>query len=121
MDPREGAAACSRARQRGFVIRRIGLRRFVPPRRGATSVPLRRGGHASASARTAGSDRAEDAGPPSPSPQHDQQDRHDHRIVTSTYRYKRPPRKRKVVPLEGPAIVRKGAAKPEIATGASQR
>ena len=29
------------------------------------------------------------------------------RIVTSTYRYKRPPRKRKAVPLEGPAIVRK--------------
>jgi hypothetical protein len=27
-------------------------------------------------------------------------------IVTSTYRYKRPPRKRKPVPLEGPAIVR---------------
>ena len=33
-------------------------------------------------------------------------------IVTSTYRYKRPPRKRKAVPLEGPAIVRRGAAKP---------
>ena len=29
------------------------------------------------------------------------------RIVTSTYRYKRPPRKRKAVPLEGPAIVRR--------------
>ena len=28
------------------------------------------------------------------------------RIVTSTYRYKRPPRKRKAAPLEGPAIVR---------------
>jgi hypothetical protein len=27
------------------------------------------------------------------------------RIVTSTYRYKRPPRKRKAVPLEVPAIV----------------
>jgi hypothetical protein len=26
-------------------------------------------------------------------------------IVTSTYRYKRPPRKRKAVPLAGPAIV----------------
>jgi hypothetical protein len=26
-------------------------------------------------------------------------------IVTSTYRYKLPPRKRKAVPLEGPAIV----------------
>ena len=37
------------------------------------------------------------------------------RIVTSTYRYKRPPRKREVVPLEGPAIVRKGAAKSETA------
>jgi hypothetical protein len=31
------------------------------------------------------------------------------RIVTSTYRYKRPPRERKAVPLEGPAIVRKRA------------
>jgi hypothetical protein len=29
----------------------------------------------------------------------------DTRIATSTYRYKRPPRKRKAVPLEGPAIV----------------
>jgi hypothetical protein len=29
------------------------------------------------------------------------------RIVTSTYRYKRPPRKRKAVALEAPAIVRK--------------
>jgi hypothetical protein len=28
------------------------------------------------------------------------------RIVTSTYRYKRPPRKRKAVPLEMPSIVR---------------
>ena len=36
----------------------------------------------------------------------------DTRIVTSPYRYKRPPRKRKTVPLAGPAIVRKGAAKP---------
>ena len=27
------------------------------------------------------------------------------RIVTTHYRYKRPPRKRKAVPLEGPAIV----------------
>ena len=35
------------------------------------------------------------------------------RIVTSTYRYKRPSRKRKAVPLEVPAIVRKGTAKPE--------
>jgi len=33
-------------------------------------------------------------------------------IVTSTYRYKCPPRKRKATPLEGPAIVRRGAAKP---------
>jgi len=29
------------------------------------------------------------------------------RIVTTTYRYKRPPRKRKAVALEAPAIVRK--------------
>ena len=35
------------------------------------------------------------------------------RIVTSTYRYKRPPRNRKPVLLEVPAIVRKGAAKPK--------
>ena len=35
----------------------------------------------------------------------------DSRIVTSTYRYKRPPRKRKAVPLEGPAIVRRGEAR----------
>ena len=34
-------------------------------------------------------------------------------IVTSTYRCKRPPRKRKAMPLEGPVIVRRGAAKPE--------
>jgi hypothetical protein len=37
----------------------------------------------------------------------------DTRIVTSTYRYKRPPRKKKPVLIEVPAIVRKGAAKPE--------
>ena len=51
--------------------------------------------------------RAEDAGPPSPGPQHDHSttDHHARSIVTSTYRYKRPPRKRKAVPLEGPAIV----------------
>ena len=30
-------------------------------------------------------------------------------IVTTDYRYKRPPRKRKAVPLEGPRIVRKHA------------
>src|SRR6478735_6505621 len=35
------------------------------------------------------------------------------RIVTSTYRYKRPPRKRKSVLLEVPAIVRRGTPKPE--------
>ena len=29
------------------------------------------------------------------------------RIVTTSYRYKRPPQKRRVVALEGPAIVRK--------------
>ena len=33
-------------------------------------------------------------------------------IVTSTYRYKRPPRKRKAVPLEGPAIVTEARARP---------
>ena len=46
------------------------------------------------------------------------------RIVTSTYRYKRPPRKRKAVPLEGPAIVtrrrdprqRPGQQKPRAGT-----
>ena len=36
------------------------------------------------------------------------------RIVTSTYRYKRPPRKRKAVPLEGPAIVTKRRAIPSV-------
>jgi hypothetical protein len=36
-------------------------------------------------------------------------------IVTSTYRYKRPPRKRKAVPLEGPAIVAKHAPNPAAA------
>ena len=45
--------------------------------------------------------------PPSPGPQHAQVTMTS-RIVTSTYRYKRPPRKRKAVPLEGPAIVRPG-------------
>ena len=36
------------------------------------------------------------------------------RIVTSTYRYRRPPRKRKAVALEVPAIVtRKHAAGPQ--------
>ena len=35
------------------------------------------------------------------------------RIVTTHYRYKRPPRKKKAVALEVPAIVRKGAAMPE--------
>ena len=34
------------------------------------------------------------------------------RIVTTHYRYKRPPRKRKAVPLEGPAIVGKRASRP---------
>ncbi len=35
------------------------------------------------------------------------------RIVTSTYRYKRPPRKKKPVLLEVPAIVTKRAASPQ--------
>jgi len=39
------------------------------------------------------------------------------RIVTATYRYKRPPRKRKAVPLEGPAIVRKRAPQQASAGG----
>ena len=38
------------------------------------------------------------------------------RIVTSTYRYKRPPRKRKAVPLVGPAIVRSGRKREGVAT-----
>ena len=33
------------------------------------------------------------------------------RIVTTTYRYKRPPKRRKAVALAGPAIVRKRAPK----------
>src|SRR3954468_10026842 len=53
----------------------------------------------------------------SPCPRHDLLDHRTSmpaRIVTSTYRYKRPPpRKRKAVPLQGPAIVRRGTAKPE--------
>ena len=36
------------------------------------------------------------------------------RIVTSTYRYKRPPRKRKPVPLTGPAIVSKRRSLPSV-------
>ena len=40
------------------------------------------------------------------------------RIVTSTYYYKRPPRKPEAVPLEGPAIVRSG---PAFEACASQR
>ena len=40
------------------------------------------------------------------------------RIVTSTYRYKRPPRKRKAVPLEGPAIVTKRRLLPDAGTQA---
>ena len=45
----------------------------------ATSAPLRRGGHASASLQWAQGYR-------SPRPQHDHQDHHAPRIVTSTYR-----------------------------------
>jgi hypothetical protein len=57
-----------------------------------------------------------DAGPPSPGPQHDQQDHRTTmraRIVTTHYRYKRPPKKRKPVLLEVPAIVTKRAASPQ--------
>ena len=39
------------------------------------------------------------------------------RIVTSTYRYKRPPQKRKAVALEVPAIVR-GSRKREVSHAA---
>ena len=35
------------------------------------------------------------------------------RIVTTHYRYKRPPRKRKPVAIQVPAVVRRRAAKPE--------
>jgi hypothetical protein len=39
-------------------------------------------------------------------------------IVTSTYRYKRPPRKKKPVLLEVPAIVkRKAEARPLVSSG----
>jgi predicted NBD/HSP70 family sugar kinase len=34
------------------------------------------------------------------------------RIVAAVHRYKRPPRKRKAVGIAGPAVVRKGHAKP---------
>ena len=40
------------------------------------------------------------------------------RIVTTHYHYKRPPRKRKAVPLEGPAIV---TPKPKAAPAIAQR
>ena len=45
------------------------------------------------------------------------------RIVTTHYRYKRPPRKRKAVPLEGPAIVSKRAPRwqPVIVTAKRRR
>jgi hypothetical protein len=36
------------------------------------------------------------------------------RIVTTHYRYKRPPRKRKAVPLEGPVIVTERHALPSV-------
>ena len=37
------------------------------------------------------------------------------RIVTSTYRYKRPPRKQQAAPLTGPAVVTSRARKPDAA------
>jgi hypothetical protein len=36
------------------------------------------------------------------------------RIVITTYRYKRSPRKRKAIPLEGPAVVTKRRALPSV-------
>ena len=43
------------------------------------------------------------------------------RIVTSTYRYQRPPRKRKAVPLEAPVIVvGKKSRRPDKATAAAE-
>jgi hypothetical protein len=42
------------------------------------------------------------------------------RIVTSTYRYKRPPRKRKVVALEVPAVVRKNGRRPRWKEAAAE-
>jgi hypothetical protein len=41
------------------------------------------------------------------------------RIVTSTYRYKRPPRKRKAVPLDSPVIVRSGRKREEASQPAT--
>ena len=41
------------------------------------------------------------------------------RIVTTTYRYKRPPRKRKAAPLDGPAIVRRGATPSQRASAST--
>jgi hypothetical protein len=41
------------------------------------------------------------------------------RIVTSTYRYKRPPRKRKAVPLPVPAVVRSGRKREEVSKPAT--
>ena len=43
------------------------------------------------------------------------------RIVTTHYRYKRPPRKRGAVPLEGPAIVTKRAPPSQQARGVQKQ
>jgi hypothetical protein len=43
------------------------------------------------------------------------------RIVTTAYRYKPPPRKRKAVPLAGPAVVTKRAQLPKAAPDAVTR
>src|SRR4051794_31520555 len=81
-------------------------RRFVLSLCRTTFVPLRRGGHASASTRW-GTDRAGDAGRPvsqpaarSPRPQ-----TMPSAIVTTSYRYKRPPPKKRRIVLTGSAIV----------------
>src|SRR3954453_18403011 len=80
-------------------------RRFVLSLCRTTFVPLRRGGHASASTRW-GTDRAGDAGRPVSQPAARSPRPHTmpSAIITTTYRYKRPPRKKKPVVLTGSAI-----------------
>jgi hypothetical protein len=80
--------------------------------------------HASASIRPAGSEPCPKDGPPSPGPQHDHLDHRTTmpaRIVTSTYRYKRPPRKRKPVLLDVPAIITKRRLLPDAGRRQSLR
>ena len=82
-------------------------RRLCSPRRARYHPPLRRGGHALASTRTAGSRSCRRTeGHRLPARSTITRTAMPSRIVISTYCYKRPPRK--AVPLEGPAIVRPG-------------